>query len=179
MSTKGDLILHPIRMRLVTELGNREMTTRQLADALPDIAQATLYRQIKRLQEGGIFQITDEQLVNGAIERTYSLVANQNRLSADDVANLTPDEHTQYFSVFAAGLIDAFSRYVNQTEAPLREDGGASYNQAIIYLSDEERTTFQKQLLNVVGKAMSNQPNSERKKYTLASVVIPDEQDKG
>lgn len=173
-STKGELILHPIRMRLVSELGNREMTTRELATALPDIAQATLYRQIKRLQEGGIFHVTDEQMVNGAIERTFGLVANQSRLTAEDVAELSAEEHVQYFSVFAAGLIDSFSRYVQQAKTPLLEPDGASYNQAIIYLSDEEREAFQTQLVTIVGKALTNQPDENRKKYTLASVVIPD-----
>ncbi|MFK7805570.1 MAG: helix-turn-helix domain-containing protein [Anaerolineae bacterium] len=173
-STKGELILHPIRMRLVSELGNREMTTRELAAALPDIAQATLYRQIKRLQEGGIFHVTNEQVVNGAVERTYGLVANQSRLTAEDVANLSAEEHMQYFSVFAAGLIDSFSRYLEQAETPLLEPDGASYNQAIIYLSDEERVAFQEQLLNIVGKVLTNKADEKRKKYTLASVVIPD-----
>lgn len=179
MNKKGELILHPIRMRLVTELGNRKMTTRQLANALTDIPQATLYRQIKRLHDGGIFQVCKEEVVNGAIERTYSLVPDQSRLTPEDVSHLSAEEHIQYFSVFAAGLMDSFSRYVETNKAPLTEDGGASYNQAIIYLSDEERAIFQEKLIAIVSKAMNNQPDSKRKKYTLASVVIPDDQDKG
>lgn len=177
MSKKADLIIHPIRMRLVTEIRNREMTTRQLASALSDIPQATLYRHIKKLHDGGIFRVVSETLVNGAIERTYSLVQQQNRLQPEELVALTPDQHIQYFSIFATGLIDAFSRYISRDTADMGADG-ASYNQASIYLSDQEREQFQEQLLQVVGKALTHKPTAERKRYMLASVVIPEQKQK-
>jgi hypothetical protein len=79
--TKSDLLLHPVRMRLVTELAGRQMTPGQLAAALPDVPQATLYRQINRLLEGGVFEVVAEQVVNGATERTYAVVGGGDRLS--------------------------------------------------------------------------------------------------
>ena len=172
---KANLIIHPIRMRIVSELGHRQMTTRQIAAALPDIPQATLYRQIKQLLDGEILHVAKEEAISGQIERTYALVSAQNRLTADEIAQLSADEHIQYFSVFAAGLIDGFSRYVQQANPADFAADGASYNQAIIYLSDEERAAFQHHLLQAVEAVMSNPPSPERKKYTLASVVIPDE----
>ena len=175
MSKKSDLIIHPVRLRLVAEVANRQMTTRQLAAALSDIPQATLYRQIKRLHEGGVLSIVSEEMVNGAIERTYALVASQNRLTPEELADVTPEQHIQYFSVFAAALIDSFSRYVLARGTADFTADGTSYNQAVIYLSDEERAAFQAQLLQVVGPILGHGPTPERKRYTLASVVIPDE----
>ena len=113
-------------------------------------------------------------MVNGAIERTYSLVHQQNRLSADELASLSPEQHIQYFTVFATGLIDAFSRYITQDTADMATDG-TSYNQAAIYLSDEERANFQADLLKIVGQVLTNPPTEERKRYMLASVVIPEQ----
>ncbi|MEM8858300.1 MAG: helix-turn-helix domain-containing protein [Chloroflexota bacterium] len=172
---KAKLIIHPIRMRIVSELGHRQMTTRQLAAALPDIAQATLYRQIKQLLDGGVLAIAKEEVISGQVERTYALISSQNRLTADEIAALSAEEHMQYFSVFAAGLIDGFSRYVQQADPDNFAAEGMSYNQAIIHLTDEERREFQQQLLGIVGKVLSNPPSPDRKKYTLASVVLPDE----
>ena len=62
---KADLILHPARLRIMGELGGRQMTSRQLAIALPDMAQASLYRHIKALLDGGILEVVSEQAVNG------------------------------------------------------------------------------------------------------------------
>lgn len=40
------LIGHPVRLRVIIALGGRTLTTKQLAEALPDVAQATLYRHV-------------------------------------------------------------------------------------------------------------------------------------
>ena len=175
MSKKSDLIIHPVRLRLVAEMGNRQMTTRELADALPDIPQATLYRQIKRLHEGDIFHVVSEQMVNGSVERTYTLTTQQNRLTEEELAELTAEQHMHYFSVFAAALIDSFGRYVAQNGTAGFVEDGMSYSQAVIYVSDEERQALQGQLMGLIGPLLGNQPTAERKRYTLASVVIPDE----
>lgn len=174
MTRKSDLIIHPIRMRIVAELGHRSLTTKQLIEFLSDIPQATLYRHIKTLLEGGILKIVKEQEVNGSIERTYSLQSDQNRLTAEEMAALSPEEHIRFFSIFATGLIETFSRYVAQAAPADYADDGMSYNEAIIYLSDEERALFQSKLLDVVGQVISQPPAPNRKKYTLASVVVPE-----
>lgn len=175
MSKKSGLILHPIRLRIVAELGDRQMTTSQLGQALPDVAQATLYRHIKRLLDGGIIDVINEQEVNGAVQRTYGLVARQNRFSAEEMAALTAEEYNQFFSIFSAGLIDTFSRYVNKNDPQDYAADGLSFNQAVIYLSAAEQADFQAQLLTLVQGVLSHQPEPGRRRYTLASVVIPDE----
>lgn len=175
MSKKTDLILHPVRMRLVAELSDRQMTSRQLATMLPDIAQATLYRQIKRLVDGGIFEVVAEQVVNGATERTYGIVAGQNRLRPEEVAALSDEEHIKLFSVFAAGLIDSFARYVQQPETVDFVADGVSYNRTVVYLDSSEREKLASAFLQALQPFMNNLPTPERQRYTLASVVIPDE----
>ncbi len=174
-STKSDLILHPVRLRLVTELAGRQMTPGQLAEALPDVPQATLYRQINRLLAGGIFEVVAEQMVNGATERTYRVAAGAGRLTASEMQTVSSEQHRRYFSTFAAALIDTFSRYVQQADPAMMAEEGLSYNRAVIYLSDSERKAFQEQIVKLVGSVMNNPPTAERKRYTLASVTIPEE----
>lgn len=174
---KVDLISHPIRMRLVAEMGQRELTTRQLANALPDIAQATLYRQIKKLHDGGMIEVVNEQIVNGATERTYALVGRMVRFTGDEAAELSAEDHSQLFSIFAAGLIDSFTRYVDGQDSAEFISDGLSYNQAVVYLSDEERDSFQRELITIVERVLTQPPAPERKRYTLSSVVIPGERD--
>ena len=172
---KSDLILHPIRLRLMTELASRRMTAQQLAQALPDIPQASLYRHINILLEGGAFQIVAEQVANGAIERTLAVAVGQERLSIEEAQAMTTAEHIHAFNVFAASLIEAFSRYMAGADAAHFGQDGVSYNRAVIYLDEQERAEFQQAVMAVVGKVMDKGPGAGRKRYTLASVVIPDE----
>ena len=173
--SKNDLIFHPVRMRLMTELAGRQMTPGQLAAAMPDIPQATLYRHIKRLWDGGIFEVVNEQIVNGATERTFAVVAGQERLTDADLQGLSPEEHTQNFMTYTASLIDAFARYVQQANPNEMSADGLSYNRATIYLSAEERVEFQEAVVALLQGVMRNEPTPERQRFTLASVVIPDE----
>lgn len=172
---KNDLILHPIRLRLMTELAGRQMTTQQLAQALPDIAQASLYRHIKILLDGGALEVVAEQVVNGATERTFAIVAGQERLSIEEAQAMTTAEHLHAFNVFAASLIEAFSRYLSGADPTQFVQDGVSYNRAVIYLDEKERADFQHAVVALVSKVMAKEPRSGRQRYTLASVVIPDE----
>ena len=73
-STSASLILHPVRMRDPPSRSDGESLTAQgLADILPDVARATLYRHSTILVDGGLIEVVGEQRVRGAVERTYTL----------------------------------------------------------------------------------------------------------
>ena len=72
----ADLLLHPIRLRIIQAfLGDRALTTTELRAELPDVAPATLYRQVARLVDAGVLGVVAERRVRGATERTYVLRA--------------------------------------------------------------------------------------------------------
>src|SRR5947209_5801911 len=52
---------------------NGPQTTEDLAATLADIPTSSLYRQLARLRETGLIQVTAERKARGAIERTYAL----------------------------------------------------------------------------------------------------------
>ena len=55
----ADLLLHPIRLRVVQAfLGDRALTTAGLRAELPDVPPASLYRHIGRLVDGGVLSGT-------------------------------------------------------------------------------------------------------------------------
>lgn len=175
---KADLILHPARLRIMSELGGRQMTPRELAATLPDIPQATLYRHIKTLLEGRVLEVVSEQEVNGSVERTYALVQGAGRLTEDELQHLSPEEHFRYFSIFAVKLMDDFSAYLRDANAEQVGKDGMSYSTAVIYLNAEERAAFQQQVVALIGSVMSLQPAPDRQRYSLSSIVIPDGKDR-
>jgi hypothetical protein len=68
-----DLLLHPLRHRLVAAMSAGKNTAKALGAALPDIPTATLYRQIKKLEEAGVITVVDTRPARGAVERIYAL----------------------------------------------------------------------------------------------------------
>jgi Helix-turn-helix domain len=169
----ADLLLHPVRLRIVQAfLGDRALTTSELRAELPDVPPASLYRHVARLVAAGVLAIVAERRVRGAVERTYVLRAAAARISMDEVARMTPDEHRQAFLAFVAGLIADFDRYLGRPDFdPVRDAAG--YNLAGMWLDDTELLEFSRELLRVVQPRIANAPRSGRKQCILATVLLP------
>lgn len=174
--TKADLILHPIRLKIVTEMARHSMTTGEIAALLPHVARATLYRHIKQLAEGGVLEIVGEAQVNGAIERTYRVTKDGGRLTAENIANTSPETHTRYFTTFVASLIDTFADYIHHTHANDIFEDGLTYSRTVVHLSEDERAQFQSELVEIVERMLILSPAPFRRRYTLAQTVIPEPQ---
>ena len=50
-SSAAAVLLHPVRLRIVLAMGDEQLTTAEIAQHLPDVAQATLYRQVAVLAD--------------------------------------------------------------------------------------------------------------------------------
>jgi DNA-binding transcriptional ArsR family regulator len=173
MTNKADLIIHPVRLRIITALGGRQHTPRQLAALLPDIAQASLYRHISILLKAGILEVVAEQQVNGSLERTLAIAKGHINLTASDLQALPREDHLRYFSMFSATLIASFAEYMRTATLSNIIEDGLSYNVTTIHLSDEERAQLSDEIDQVIGRVWANPPTPQRKSYTLASIVIP------
>lgn len=167
-----DLLLHPIRLRLVSELAGRQMTPRQLALALPDIPQATLYRHLNRLLEGGLLEVVAEQVVNGATERTYGVVG-EDAVEGEAEETHSAEAQVRRFSTFVGMLIEAFSRQAHAAGDSAEEKLPGGYEATTVYLSDEEADQLWTQVSGLLAQAAQQQSSPDQKRYTVASVLIP------
>ncbi|EDM80520.1 hypothetical protein PPSIR1_41954 [Plesiocystis pacifica SIR-1] len=172
--SKAELVLHPARMRILSALGGRHATAKELRRMLPQIPQASLYRHLRALHEGAVLEIVEEREVNGAIERSFAVRAGQGRLSPEELEHLGPDEHLDAFNVFVAMLVESFGAYVERTPQEQLGRDGAAYNLATLWLSEAERASLHAAMVELVEGALSHEPTPERRAYALASVVIPD-----
>lgn len=174
--TTAELLLHPVRLRIVQAfLGDRALTTGQLRAELPDVPPASLYRQVARLVGGDVLQVVAERRVRGAVERTYVLRAAAARISAGEVAEMSPEQHRQAFLAFVAGLIGDAERYLARPQVdPIRD--GASYSLAGLWLDDAEFAEFARDLYAVVQPRAANPPRPGRTRRILATVLLPAEQ---
>jgi len=171
--TSADLLLHPIRLRIVQAfLGDRALTTSKLRTELPDVPPASLYRHVARLADGGVLAVVAERRVRGALERTYVLRAAAGSVSLDEVARMTADDHRQAFLAFVAGIVGDFDRYLARSDIDLVRDG-VSYNLAGMWLTDAEFTELLQDLARVIQPRLANAPTPGRKRRILASILVP------
>lgn len=173
--TTADLVLHPVRLRVIqTLLGGRELTTAQIAAEMSDVSTATLYRHIAALADAGILDVTGEQRIRGAVERTFGLHANASEITPADLAAMTAEEHKHAFAAFVAGLLATFDRYVDKGDVDLVRDG-VGYRHNALWLTDEELRDTLSATREVFAKVAANGPGGGRKRRMMSTVVIPDE----
>jgi predicted DNA-binding transcriptional regulator YafY len=169
-----DLLLHPVRLRIVQALlGNRTLTTAQLADELGDVPTGTLYRQIALLSQADVLQVASERPVRGAVERSYSLRVEATKIDPAELATMTTDEHANMFRAFVAGLLADYDRYLSSGIPDLIRDG-AGYTIAGLWMSDAEFAEFARDLQQVFQSRLDNQPGEGRRRRIVASIIIPD-----
>ncbi len=175
-SNKADAILHPVRIRIIQCLAagvsGRRLTAQQIGSELPDVPQATLYRHLTRLVDADVVQIVDERAVRGTTERVFGLSQGGAQLGQSDIEGISREEHMRYFTMFLAGLLGDFARYLERSTIDLAADG-VGYRQVGVYLTDEEFVEFRDRLNSAIHKALSNRAGPGRKRRLLTSIIMP------
>lgn len=169
----ADLLLHPIRLRIVQAfMGERALTTAQLAAEIDDVPLGSLYRHVGLLTKAGVLQVVAERRIRGAVERTYTMRLAAAQMQPDEVAAMSPDDHTQAFVAFVAGLLGDFDRYV-ESEAfdPIRD--AATYRLAGLWLTDAEYAEFLRDLVAISRPRLANAPGRRRRRRLFYQVLLP------
>ena len=169
-----DLILHPIRLRIITTLAGQRYTAQTIGDLLPDVAQATLYRHLKALTEGGVLEIVETTPIRGAVEKVYAL-ADESTLNPgpEALADLTADDHMRYFAVFAATLLADFAQYLAATPDLDFVRDGVGYHTHAVYLSDAELTDLAAGINGLLAPYFENGPGDDRQRRLLSTILMP------
>jgi DNA-binding transcriptional ArsR family regulator len=173
----ADLLLHPVRLRIVKAfLGDRALTTRQLAAELPDVPAASVYRHVGRLAEAGVLHVVAERRVRGITERTYMLRLYAAQIQPGEVAAMTAEEHASAFLAYVAGLIGDFDRYLaTAPEEPARD--GAGYRVAAMWLTDAELADYRRDVAAITTPRLANGPAPGRRRRMLYTVMLPAPED--
>jgi DNA-binding transcriptional ArsR family regulator len=174
MENLFDLVLHPVRMRIIMALKGREMTPQQLAETLGDVPPATLYRHINRLSEAGVLELVAERRVRGTLEKVYTLGQQGASLDPQEFTALSREDHLRYFTTFVATLLDDFSRYVKNAQPFDVLVDGVGYHKVPLELSDEEFAEVAKGINAAILPHLDNRPAPGRKRRIFATIVMPD-----
>ena len=169
----AEILLHPIRLRIVLAFGSERLTTAQLAERLPDVAHATLYRQVATLADAGMLEVVAEKRIRGGMERTYVLAEGAARLGPETAAEMTSEELLRGFLVFAGMLVDSVGRYLDHPAADPAHDP-LSFRQAALWVGQEEQVELIERLREAVAPYLDNEPSPERERLLLNTILVPD-----
>ncbi len=171
--SKVDLLMHPVRMRILVTLAGQHLTAQQIMERLPDISQATLYRHLALLAQQQVLEVVEERPMRGTLEKVYALNGKAALLSPEDMAGASPDEHLRFFLIFLVSLLDDFERYVASEPSDFVGDG-FGYRALPLFLTDDEFKKVVGEINTILRPYLDNGPSAERRRRLLATISIPD-----
>ncbi len=173
---KIEMIIHPVRFRILQSLMVDSLTTQEIADHLPDVPKSSIYRHLKLLLDAEFVAVADTRMVKGIQEKRYQL-AQRPYLGADDMAGLTADAHLRYFTTYFMTILRGFDEYLTSTE---KEDGKidlaadqVGYTEVIFNVTVDEMNSFQSAINQLVMEYMNNKPGEGRQQRKLAIITHP------
>jgi DNA-binding transcriptional ArsR family regulator len=170
---KADLLLHPVRMRILLAVAGREVTVQQLVSELPDIPQATLYRNINTLAAAGILAAVQERRVRNTIEKTYALPDENLLLTVEDLENAQPEDYIRLFTQYLGLQLGYYVRYVQRGDVDWARDN-VVFHMFPVYLSEAETQRLGEAVNAALLPFTKNEPSPERQRYILGVLSLPD-----
>lgn len=168
--SKAELIIHPIRIRIVRALLFGPQTTQELAEQLPDVPKSSLYRHLRLLLEGGLIGLAETRLVQGIQEKVYELVQ-MPHLSRKDMSELSAEDHLRYFTTFMAILLQGFADYL--AADPDFQSDVVGYTETTVWATPEEFGKFSEKLNAAIVPLLRREKGEGREQYKVATVIYP------
>ena len=171
--SKADLLLHPIRGRILMVLSRRQMSTRQIAQALPDVSQASVYRHVGILTEAGVLTVAREVPVRGLVERFYVFNEDKGYVRHEEIEEPDLDDYLRYFQVFVDDLMQHYRLYSAHPDANPKRDGVGFWGE-ILYLTRQERDDLITQIHAVSQEFHNHEPRADRLRFYAGHVLLPE-----
>lgn len=171
-----DLIIHPVRLRILQTIGNDTLTTQEIADRMSDTPKSSIYRHLRLLRRGGIIQVAETRLVNGIQEKTYQL-GEAPMVGPTDMANLTAEQHVNYFTTYLMTVLREFEQYVLNRERQNQPidfvADRVGYTEATFYATEAEFDQVQQRIQQALLPLLGRQAENGRLRRKLAIITHP------
>lgn len=179
MENKADILLHPVRMKIVRSLmTNRQsgLTPLEMTKIIQDVPQATIYRHIQKLAESGIIKVWKEEKVRAVMEKRYIVNIEDASLHPEEWENYSIDEKLNYYSYYQLALFNQYQNYLQKIEKQKTADQ-ATLSMLDLQLNDTTFQEFQQEFSELMMKyyKKTDETSSEDKKNrSIGVTIIPD-----
>ncbi|PKM89212.1 MAG: hypothetical protein CVU87_05715 [Firmicutes bacterium HGW-Firmicutes-12] len=163
-----DIMLNPVRMRIIQTLAVRQnMTATEICEKISDVPRTTLYRHIKILLDNDILSVISEQKIRGSLERTLAINTGQ------IVKHNTLENAVQNAFAFLMKKYAMFQDYFND-ENPDPAKDKIFLNNTILMTTDDEFDQFLSELSELLMK-YNYEFSKERKARDISIISAPEE----
>jgi predicted transcriptional regulator len=166
------LIMNPTRMRIIQYFMLHEnATTTQIRGELDDVPKASLYRQMKILEDANLICVIKENRVRGAVEKVYEL----NKENPIGGKVNFQEEGLQIISSSLISLMSEFNRYFTKENVDPVKDL-LFLTTSTLLLSDEEFKEFAGKIGEAFNEVIQNKASTDRKIRRITLISSPSEE---
>ncbi len=141
-----EIILNPIRIRIIQELATEQtFTATELCEKIKDVPRTTLYRHISILLENNILFVASEKRIRGSLERALAL--NRGEMSKINTLEKAP----QNIFGFLMNKYARFQNYLNG-ENPDPAKDKLFLSNSVVMMDDHEFDQFLSELWGLIQK---------------------------
>lgn len=172
MKTRSEMLLHPVRMRILQYLTRHgSATTGAIAGVMPDVPRTTLYRHLSLLQKEGYLKISKEIKVRGTYEREYKINESHMR------GRTQKEKERQATFDLLLRMIGDFEEYYEKPESDAGRDM-LFFTGNTLRLSDEEFTCFLQELFTLLAKydVLAGGEDQKPRSITMISAPVREEE---
>lgn len=170
MKNINEIILNPIRMRIIQELSTGQtITANELCEKISDVPRTTMYRHINLLIENSILTVVSEKKVRGSLERTIALNI------PEIMKHNTLENAAQNAFGFLMSHYAKFHKYFNG-ENPDPAKDKIFLNNTVLMMSDAEFGQFMEDLRQLLLK-YSFESAETRRARDISIISSPVEKD--
>ncbi len=146
MKDINEILLNPVRMRIIQELALKQsVTASELCASISDVPRTTMYRHINVLLDSGVVTVVAEKKIRGSLERTLAL--NVGEITRHN----TLENATQNALAFLLNRYARLHTYFSQAGADPGKDR-IFLNTTVMMMDDAEFDAFLAELRDVLFK---------------------------
>lgn len=164
----AELVLHPVRLRILQAIARRELTTAQLKELLPDVTPATLYRHVATLIDAGILTVVAERRVRGAVERTLAAGPRSAHVGPGEAPEVSSERVRQAFAAFVAQIVEEVGAHLDRNDATEDLFG---FSVTSLVVDADDLAEIQRELVDLFGRYQ--EAAAGKRTVTLATVLTP------
>lgn len=184
MDSTLKFIMHPVRLRILMSVFDRELTPSQIANLLKDVPQATLYRQINALADKGILIVVNEEAIRGTVEKTFAVSMDKLVYGYGDIETLSKTDLLDVFTQYTMSIMSAFSQYAHSIDDeanPLQliEQDAIQFQTEWMDLEHEDMVQFLKEIKSVVKKYKTKSQSGSNRRHFFFHSSVPEVADDG
>lgn len=169
---EADLILHPVRYRILQTLLGRQLNTQQIAEENPTVPLSSVYRHLKTLLDAGMVQVADTRLVKGIEEKIYT-VGEVPLVTKEDFSAYSKEDHQRFFAAYLSSLLRGFSDYLFAREQIDLDRERIGFTDAVFYATPQELDALGEALAKALEPLRKNPPAPDRQRQMFSIITFP------